>query len=139
MLAFSLNFFIFCYFYLILWLDGFYDFTICAIITIILVINFLLLSYKNIFLFLMIFQVNLIILIILTVMLIIIFIVITMIMTIIWGWIFNLCFCFFIDRKLTIYICYLIVANFYLILIRFVFFSLLDNVYFLFVSMYLCF
>ena len=52
----------------------------------------------------MIFQVNFIILIILTIMLIIILTVITMMMTIIWGWIFNLCFCFFIDRNLTIYI-----------------------------------
>ena len=30
-------------------LDNFYDFTICAITTIILVVNFLLFSYKNIF------------------------------------------------------------------------------------------
>ena len=50
-----------------------------------------------------------------------ILIVIAMIMKITWGWIFNLCFWLFVDRKLTIYFCYLIITGIFTVYILFLF------------------
>ena len=72
-------------------------------------------------LFYFIFHGNLIILIILAVMLVIILALIAMIMTITSGWIFNLCFRLFVDRKLTTYFFYLIIVSIFTIYILFLF------------------
>ena len=115
-------FFCFLFLYLFFRLYDFYDFIIYAIIMIILVIIFLLLFYKNLLLFFyFIFHGNLIILIVLAVMLVIILALIAMIMAITSGWIFNLCFRLFVDRKLTTYFFYLIIVGIFTIYILFLF------------------